>query len=110
MTTARNHIATADELAAAIVHKRLKTYDDIDIRYDDRLLAPYGVTSEERLIVLPEGLSWRQRHSRINRGWLYLMGGVELAPEFAAIERGHPDRRLVGGGTVTPVPHLRRVW
>lgn len=86
------------------------TFDGIDIRYDDRLSAPYGVNSDERTILLPDGLSWRQRHSRINRGWLYLMGGVELAPEFAAIEHGHPDRRLVSGGTVTPMAHLRRVW
>lgn len=109
MTTARNHIATSDELAAAIVTKRLMTFDDIGIRYD-RLVAPYGVDDDERMIVLPDGLTWQERHSRINRCWLYLIGGVELAPEFAPIVRDSPDRRVVSRRTVTPMPILRRVW
>lgn len=110
MTTARNYLASADELAAAIVHKRLETLDDITIRYDDRLIADYGVDPGDRLIVLPNGLTWRQAHSRINRAWLYLLGGVQLAPEFAQPGRDHPDRHLVSDATVLPPPILRRVW
>lgn len=114
MTTARLYPATADDLAAAIVHKRLETFDDIAVRYDPRLLAPYGVDPGQRTIVLPNGLTWRQAHSRINRAWLYLIGGATLADEFAPVQPEHPDRRIVSGGTVTPVttpyPALRRVW
>lgn len=114
MTTARQYPATADELAAAIVHNRLEMFDGITVRYDRRLLGAYGVDPEERTIVLPNGLPWREEHSRINRCWLYLYGGTRLADEFAPLERDHPDRRIVSGGTVTPIPGsvpiLRRVW
>lgn len=108
MTAAYDRIATADELAEMIVTQRLETFDNIKIRYDDRLVAPYGVESADRVIVLPAGLDWSEKHSRINRGWLYLIGGVELAPEFAPVQPRHPDRRIVSGGTVVPI--LRRVW
>lgn len=108
MTAAANdHIATADELAEALVTQRLETYDNIKIRYDRRLLAPYGVDPDERAIVLPWGLDWREKHSRINRTWLYFMGGADLAPEFAPVRPDHPDRRIVSSATV---PGLRRVW
>lgn len=109
MTSARDRIATADELAEEIVTARLDSFDNIKIRYDRRLLAPYGVDDDNRLIVLPEGLDWRTIHSRINRCWLYLVGGVELAPEFAPVKTTHPDRRIISGTTVLP-PVLRRVW
>jgi hypothetical protein len=107
LTTARHHHPTADELAAALVHHRLQTFDDITVRYDHRLLAPYGVDPDTRRIVLPEGLTWRQAHSRINRCWLYLTGGANLAPEFDPTHH-HPSRPHIDDGTVIPL--VRRPW
>ena len=113
MSTARNHHhrATADELAAALVTHRLEMFDGIRVSYDPCLVAPYAVNPGDRVIVLPEGLTWRQRHARINRAWLFLKGGVALAPEFAGVEHDNPDRHIIGGGaSVSPAPLLRRVW
>lgn len=108
VTTARNSFATADELAADVVERRLAKFDGITIRYDRTFLDPYGVDEDARTIILPDGLAWRQSHSRINRCWLYLLGGVQLAPEFAPPKPGRPDLRLVIGDVVPPV--VRQLW
>lgn len=110
MTTAHSYSASADELAAATVERRLARIDGIGIKRDSRLLTPYGVQPHHGLIVLPNGLTWRQEHSRINRCWLYLVGGPALADEFAPIHHTHPDRGIVDAGTVAPPTGLRRVW
>lgn len=113
LTTASEHFHyhhPADDRAAQVVLNRLARNDQIDVTFDPDLQGPYLVSPHGRTIVLPEGIPWHTAHARLNRCWLYLVGGTDLAPEFAPVEREDPNSRFIPRIGNVVVPFLRRAW
>lgn len=91
-----------DDPAAAFVYDHLLD-QGMTVHHVPDLGAPYAANADTGRIWLPTGLDWEDAHARIDRAWLFLLGGPKLAPEFG-------QERVTGQGNVIHLPLLRRAW
>lgn len=106
LTTA-SHISTmhddTDPAAQAFVMRLVRSFG-FDVVYRDDMQGPYGADRDTGKILLPNGLPWRVKHSRLDRAFLYLLGGPGWAHEFAP--PAPPGTNFPGN----VLPLIRRVW
>jgi hypothetical protein len=97
--------------AAAAVELRMISLG-IDVRFIDDLGAPYAADAHTGRVWLPTGIDFPTAHARLDRCWLYLLGGSRLAPEFGESERQPLPRAAIESGhaAVIPLPLIRRQW
>jgi hypothetical protein len=57
---------------------------DVELRVDDQLRAPVAADRPSRTIWVPEGCGFRHAYLSAAVALLYIQGGSEWAPEFAA--------------------------
>lgn len=101
MSTASHYNCPAGRWIRNVLH-----HMGIDVVVDDSIRAAYAASRSRGAIWLPPGLAWTDAHTAISRGYLYLSGGTEFAPEFAAANRAD---RLSGDAVVVDIATARNL-
>lgn len=101
MSTASHYNCPAGRWIRNVLHNM-----GIDVVIDDSIRAAYAASRSRGAIWLPPGLAWPDAHTAVSRGYLYLSGGAEFAPEFTDSGRAP---RLSGDAAVVDIATARNV-
>lgn len=74
-----------------------------DVRFTDNLSVPYAADRDAGTILLPNGLPWRHIHARLDRSFIYMIGGSRWAREFQPQSPAEPAPSDVIPNNVTPL-------
>lgn len=98
MSTASHYNCPAGRWIRNVLH-----HMGVDVVVDDSIRAAYAASRSRGAIWLPPGLAWPDAHTAISRGFLYISGGTEFAPEFT------DARRLSGDAAVVDIATARNL-